>query len=131
MSQHKNYVGLAKVAHIQFQASQAEMVKLLGREARLQEQLQEMDLSKKIRAAALEKNHDAAMIGGADIRWHRWVDAQRAKINEELALLRAQMTRCREKLVQTFGRDQATMHLANELEARNSKKRKRQDHYES
>ncbi|MEL6839622.1 MAG: hypothetical protein AAFP85_10040 [Pseudomonadota bacterium] len=123
--------GLTQIAGLAFRAAQAEMATLARREADLRRNLAQLTESKSTLARSARRSDEAALIAGADMRWHQWVDQRRATINAELAQVFALMENCREKLRQAYGKDQAAEALfEHALLGARTRRRKRSD-YES
>ena len=123
--------GLQQVSELQFYAAQTEMAELLRKETALRRNLEQLMQGKASQARAPREADDAALIAGADIRWHRWVDQRRARINIELAQLLALKENCRARLKQAFGRDQVVRALRQRaVQAERRDAQRRQD-YES
>lgn len=111
---------LAKLQHmtgLKFRATQSEMATLRAREAALRRNLEHLVQTRRTQAQAPRAADDAALVAGADIRWHRWVDQRRAVINHELAQVLAQKAACRVRLQKAFGKDQAAQALQKQAEA--------------
>ena len=131
MSREKQLEGLAQLSAVQFRAAQAEMAALLEQEAALRQNLRELVQSKTALSRAARQPDEAAVVAGADMRWHQWVDQRRAVINIELARVIALKENCRARLKLAFGRDQAIQTLRNQSkETRRYAAQRRQD-YES
>jgi len=103
--------GLVILSGLGFRAAQGEMATLLGKETALRQNLEQLTLSRQNQAQASRQSDDPALISGADIRWHRWVDKRRTTINTELAQILAEKEICRTRLARAFGRDQAAQAL--------------------
>lgn len=131
MSADKNMAELAKLTQITFQAAQTEMSKLQNRELQLLQHLDQLDEKKQKRAETVEKTPDAALIAGVDFRWHFWIDRQRAKINEELAQIRALKERSQSQLRSSYGRDQIAKALSNNLRKNDQRQKSRRSTYAS
>ncbi|WP_341367488.1 hypothetical protein [Yoonia sp. BS5-3] len=123
--------GLTVLSGLSFRAAQARMAALLEREARLRRNLLQLTESRSAQAQASRAPDEAALVAGADIRWHHWVDQRRAVINTELAQVLALQENCRAALKEAFGREQAAQSLFERAAREGSRKRKRQENYES
>jgi len=117
MNDTKQITNIKQLTGLNFRAAQSEMAALLQQEARLRTNLADLIESRRARAMQSGLPDDPAMIAGADLRWHRWVDQRRAIINGELAQILSAKESCRAKLQRAFGRDQAAQAMS-EREAR-------------
>lgn len=131
MNDRRHIAGLVQLTGVHFRSIQSEMAAILQQEARLRRNLAQLIASRQNRTTGLPKADDAAMIAGADVRWHQWVDQRRAVINGELALVLAAKESCRAKLQRAFGRDMATRNLQDRVEEAQLLIRKRRSDYES
>ena len=102
---------LVQITGVALRAQQAELVAIQRHEEDLRLNLAQLTASKSTQAQSNRASDDAALVAGADMRWHLWVDQRRALINAELARVLAQKENCREKLKRAFGRDQAAVAL--------------------
>lgn len=125
------FEGLAALSGLTFRAAQARMAKLLAREADLRRNLAQLTESRSAQARASRAPNEAALVAGADIRWHHWVDQRRAIINTELAQVLALQDNCRVALKQAFGRDQAAQTLLRNAAQSEKVKKQRRTLYES
>lgn len=123
--------GLVDLSAVSFRAAQAKMAELLTREAGLRRNLAQLTDSRAAQAKAPRQSDEAALIAGADIRWHHWVDQRRAVINTELAQVLALQEKCRAQLVRAFGRDQVAQTLLGQLVEADQVKKQRRADYES
>ncbi len=122
---------LGELSGLQFRAAQAEMATLLRREERLRQNLTQLTRSKQSQARAPRAPDDAALVAGADIRWHQWVDQRRSTINGELAQVLALKDSCMQKLRTAFGRDQAVTGLQKRQVRAQKQRMRRKESYES
>lgn len=123
--------GLVAVSTLKFRAAQTEMAELLSREAALRANLADLVARKAAQAGAARQPGEAALIAGADMRWHRWVDQRRAVINTELAQVLALKENCRARLKDAFGRDQAAHALRDRAVRAQKRALQRRADYES
>lgn len=123
--------GLTHLAGLAFRAAQSDMAALLRREADLRRNLAQLTESKAMVAKSERPPNDAALIAGADIRWHHWVDQRRATINSELAQVLAQKENCRARLRTAFGKDQAAKAVLDHARIADRVHQRRRDDYES
>lgn len=123
--------GLVDLSGLSFRAAQARMAELLTREAALRRNLAQLTESRAAQAQAPRASDEAALIAGADIRWHHWVDQRRATINTELAQVLALQENCRVALTKAFGRDQVAQSLLQQTRQLSLTKRQRRASYES
>lgn len=131
MNRKRDHDGLVQLSGLRLRVAQADMADILNREAALRRNLEQLIESKKTQAIAPRESDEAALIAGADIRWHQWVDQRRAAINAELAQIRVQKETCRAKLMNAFGRDQAAQTLLSGLTKSAKKTQLRRQNYES
>ena len=97
---------LKTLTAVQLASIQSAYSVLTGKEMRLRGNLAQL-VKDKQQTAERNNPDDAAHIAGAEIRWHKWVDERRAKINVELAQVLSQKLECQRKLRRAFGKDQA------------------------
>lgn len=119
---------LADLTGLALRAAQAEMAKLKRREADLRQNL--IDLSAR-KSRNPRPQDDPALVGGADLRWQRWVDQRRAAVNAELAQVLALIDNRDRRLRVLFGRDQAARALADQAHKDRRLRRERATNYES
>lgn len=131
MTSGRQHAALCQLSAIRYRAVQAEMAEIVGREDGLRRNLAQLTAQKRARFDNQSYDADTALRGGADIRWHRWVDQRRATINAELAQVLAQKAECRRKMQSAFGRDQAMQALQTQAKASAKQLRQRRDRYES
>ena len=130
MDRQSQAAQLTQLSAIRFRAAQAEMAQLRLREDRLRSNLAQLIQQKETQADAM-RDGAAAIVAGADVRWHQWVDQRRTVINAELAQVRALQEGCRAKLSNAFGRDQAVQDLNAKLTAEAKFAQQRRKSYES
>ncbi|MEO0918761.1 MAG: hypothetical protein AAFY31_17585 [Pseudomonadota bacterium] len=123
--------GLADIAGLAYRAAQADMARITQKEADLRRNLAQLTESKASLARTPRPSDDAAMIAGADIRWHRWVDQRRAAINAELAQVRASKDYYQSKLRLAFGKDQVASALLDSAVLGARRESSRRSNYES
>ncbi len=123
--------GLVALSGISFRAAQARMAELLAREVDLRRNLAQLTESRSAQANAPRAPDEAALVAGADIRWHHWVDQRRATINMELAQVLALQDNCRFALKKAFGRDQVAQSLLQQTLDADQQKKRRRTSYES
>ena len=123
--------GLVDLSGLSYRAAQARMAELLAREADLRRNLMQLTESRSAQAQAPRESNEAALVAGADIRWHNWVDQRRALINTELAQVLALQESCRAVLTRAFGRDQVAQSLLRQTLKADLAKRLRKTTYES
>ena len=111
MSNMENIAGLTEVTSVTLQTLQTEMAAIRKREEGLRQNLSQLVADRAEQAEAALENGAATPLAGSDIRWHAWVDQQRAKINGELAVVLAEKEACQQRLQQAFGRDLAAQAL--------------------
>jgi len=116
MSRKDEMAGIARLAGVVSDAAQARLAAQLRRIEELRTSLAALEGKRRSRALELTEP-DAALLGGADLRWHRWIDGRRAMLNAELARALAEAGRARAALVQAFGRKLASEALAREASA--------------
>jgi len=110
------FAALARLANAAFGAGQARMGALQQREADLRARIAALDADRKARALSLGEA-DPALLAGADLIWHRWIDRRRAALNLELARTLAEQAAARVELQRSFGRKEATAELLNRATA--------------
>ena len=98
---------LQQVTLTVYTAAQANMASLTRRESEIKSQLAGLVETRVAAANRVQSEPDAAMIAGADLRWHRWIDQRRAILNSELAQLRASKAAVQKRLQKAFGRHEA------------------------
>lgn len=102
---------LQQMAALRFRAVQSEMAALLAKETALRQNLDQLVHARRSQVEAQRADDDVALVAGADVRWHRWVDQRRGVINTELAQVLAQKAACHVRLQTAFGKDQAAQEL--------------------
>jgi len=108
--------GLARLADAAFGAEQARMGALRRRESDIRGTIAALDAQRKARAASLS-DADPALMAGADMLWHGWIDSRRSALNLELARNLADQAAARAALRRAFGRKQASEELVNRADA--------------
>ena len=108
--------GLAQLADAAFGAGQARMGALRQREADLRGTIAALDAQRRARAESLG-DADPALIAGADMLWHGWIDSRRSALNLELARTLAEQAAARAALRLAFGRKQASEALVSRAQA--------------
>lgn len=88
-------------------AEQAKLDRLHREEQALRKQLADLVQDRNETAHQTRGPGDAALQAGADVRWHRWIDARRGHLNQELALLIAKRERQLQMVRKAFGRNEA------------------------
>ena len=131
MNRKQQLAGLQQLSGLQFRITRAEMTDLVHKEMALRQNLEQLIQSKANQAQAKRNSDEAALIAGADIRWHQWVDQRRAKINMELAQILALKENSRTKLRRAFGRDQVTQSLHKQAVQSEKHTLQRKQDYES
>lgn len=123
--------GLVELSGVSYRAAQARLAELLAREADLRRNLTQLTESRSAQVHAPRAPDEAALVAGADIRWHHWVDQRRATINMELAQVLALQENCRFALKKAFGRDQVAQSLLQQTLQADQQKQQRRKSYES
>lgn len=102
---------LRQLTEMAKQVREAKIGRLTGQSGGLRTQISELD------AELGKRDHqtgsDAARQAGADLKWQRWVDGRKIKINQKIAQLAHEISLERDALRLEFGRAQ----VAEELEA--------------
>lgn len=110
MSKDLKLQDLAKLSTIKLQVVQVEMAKLKEREAALRLSIKNLSESKHHQISTASAS-DPALIAGANIRWHQWVDQRKTSVNYELAQVLAQRERYLAQLKLAFGQNEAIKKL--------------------
>ena len=131
MNDSKQLAQLQKLTALKLDVAHSEMSLLWTKEAALRSNLDQLVQTRCAQSQAPRAPYEAALIAGADIRWHRWVDQRRAVINHELAQVLAQKAVSRIKLQKAFGKDQAAQHLKKQVAAEVRQTTVRRATYES
>lgn len=131
MRKMRDMDGMVNLAGLRFRVAQAAMAELLEKEAGLNRNLFQLTHSKSDMAQAARRSDDAALIAGADIRWHHWVDQRRAAINAELAQIRVAKENHMAAVKLAFGRDQTTKALRDKVAETARQTARRRADYES
>ena len=121
---------LSRLTDASFAAGQARMGTLRQHEQLLRDRLAALDAARKDRAAALSDaspEPDAALLAGADLMWHGWIETRRAALNAELSRNRVAQEAARAALAVTFGRAQAAQDLLARARAVQIKAKSRRD----
>lgn len=119
----KRVKGLGQVTNLKYRAHQTEMATLLAREASLRRNLADLVSERDATAAVRRSSDDPALIAGALIRWHAWVDQRRATINGELAQVLAKKAECAQRLRHAFGKDQVAQALIRQVQSAEMRRR--------
>lgn len=122
---------LRAITQLRYTSLQTEMADIAQKEAGLEENLAHLVAARTSRNAAVLDQSDTALIAGADIRWHRWMEERRGVINAELAQIRARKAGCAARLQQAFAQDQAVLSLHKRAVRAQKKTRERRAAYES
>lgn len=106
------------------------MAQLVERETALRRNLRDLQERKNNQTQIRRTTDDPALIAGAGINWHRWVDQQRAKINEALLQVMLKKNECRATLNAAFGRDQAVKGLQDRLKRNEARVAMQRSYYD-
>ncbi len=114
---HAHLSDLKTVSEAIFQKEYQNLQPLLMAEARIVQQLAQLD------AQVTQVSTDAASssgyrVSGTDMLWHRWEAATRSQLNMELARLRAQKLAAMDNLRLAFGRTQAVASLSRKMQSK-------------
>lgn len=93
-----------------FQAEQAKMARIIARMRELSQQLQSLE-----HPQSFDPSH-AASLGGADVRWERWVEDRKVLIQRELALAARDREQAKDHVIAALSKLEA----AKQMEARAS-----------
>ncbi|KJZ21154.1 hypothetical protein [Loktanella sp. S4079] len=121
---------LAKLTAVELGYVQAEMARLVQGEARLRQNLIQLQQRQEAQPPASATTEFVAT-PAVHLRWQRWVDQRKSVINTELAQILAQKENCAAKLRSVFGRDQAAQKLVEKLQERQKLTNQRKQYYES
>lgn len=102
---------LTQLTEAAFAANRTRMGALRQAEQSLHDRLAALDGARRVRAAGLTEA-DPALMAGADLLWHSWIEQRRVALNAELSRNLVAQEAARAALALTFGRDQATRSLA-------------------
>jgi len=82
-------------------------------EQKLGKQISELDNEKEKRVAKLSARGgtDTALLAGADMRWHSWIQQQKRVLNTRRAALLAKQEEQRLKAQKAFGKNEAVRNL--------------------
>lgn len=130
MTRKADIAGLRSLTDLRLRIAKAEMAQLVEREMALRQNWRDLQERKRNQTQFLRTTDDSALIAGADIHWHRWVDQQRAKINEALLQVMLKKNACRATLNAAFGRDQAVNGLQDRLKISESRVAKQRSYYD-
>jgi TPP-dependent trihydroxycyclohexane-1,2-dione (THcHDO) dehydratase len=119
---------LSRLTDAAFAARQAGMGALRQKEQDLRDTLAALDAARKDRAAALtDQEPDPALLAGADLMWHRWIETRRVALNTALSRNRVAQEAARAALSLAFGRAQATDGLLTKAALVRAKAKSRRD----
>jgi hypothetical protein len=121
---------LSRLTDAAFAARQAGMGALRQQEQELRDTLAALDAARKDRAAVLTDqgpDADAALLAGADLMWHRWIETRRVALNTALSRNRVEQEAARAALSVAFGRAQATDGLLTQAALLRAKAKSRRD----
>jgi len=102
---------LARLAGLASSAAEARLAALTRVATELRVRLAALDDARRTRAEELE-SADAALLAGADLRWHRWIEGRRSALNSELARTLTDIARAQAALRKSFGQRLAAEALA-------------------
>ena len=105
--QLKDLAQLRALTDAKFVAVQSEMAALQQKERAIRAQLSDLVVRRATAAQRLQGGADAAAAAGADVRWHRWIDQRRKKLNQELSAILSDKAAIRVQLQKSFGRNEA------------------------
>lgn len=111
MSRARDLAALAQLAGLASSTAEARLSILTRKADDLRTLLAELDTARRDRARGLTAA-DPAMMAGADLRWHRWIDGRRSALNGELARTLVDVARARAALKHAFGQKLASEALA-------------------
>lgn len=111
MMHPKDIKVLTQLTAAAFAANRTRMGALRQAEQALHDWLAALDGARRGRAEGLSEA-DPALVAGADLLWHSWIEQRRAALNAELSRNLVAQEAARAALALTFGRDQATQSLA-------------------
>ena len=103
----KDLAQLRALTDAKFVAVQSEMAALQQKERAVRAQLSDLVVRRAAAAQRLQGGEDAAAAAGADVRWHRWIDQRRKKLNQELSAILSDKVAIRVQLQKSFGRNEA------------------------
>lgn len=111
MNDVRDLAALAQLAGLASGAAEARLALLTRKADDLRNRLADLYAARRARADAPD-SLDTAMMAGADLRWHRWIDSRRSALNAELARAQVDIARGREALRRAFGQKLAAEDLA-------------------
>ena len=106
--------GLTEAA---FLAAQAKLAKLSRQECALRDKLRGLQNDRNALARTERPADDAALAGGADVRWFQWIATRQTRLNAELAQVLALKAHQLELVRKAHGRQEALSKLALTLRA--------------
>lgn len=118
MNQFTQLKQLRAIADVAFEAERTKLAKLNLREASLRQTLRDLDQARSDRSNMASRMDEPAVIAGADMQWHRWIDHRRSVLNTELAQVLALKSRQLAQVQKLFGRQQALTGLLDQARKR-------------
>lgn len=115
---------MQELVNMRLKIVEAELATILSKERRLRGNLAQLVKDRNVSLRA-DEFANVAQVSGAEIRWHRWVDARRGLINQELAHVLAKKIECQRMLRRAFGKDQALQALIKDQSIKMSRQKLR------
>ena len=113
----KNIKALGGLTEAAFLAAQAKLAKLNRQESAVRDQLRGLQNDRNALARTARAADDAALAGGADVRWFQWIATRQTRLNAELAQILAMKAHQLEMVRKAHGRQVALSKLALTLRA--------------
>lgn len=122
---------LGQLTEAAFLAAQAKLAKITKRESELRDQLRGLQEDRTALARMDRGTDDAALAGGADVRWFQWIAARQTRLNAELAQVLANKAHHLDVVRKAHGRQQALDKLAQVLRAEQRQRAERKRDFDS
>lgn len=122
---------LGQLTEAAFLAAQAKLAKITKRESELRDQLRGLQEDRTALARMDRGTDDAALAGGADVRWFQWIAARQTRLNAELAQVLANKAYHLDVVRKAHGRQQALDKLAQVLRAEQRQRAERKRDFDS
>lgn len=104
MSRRKKIQQLGALTGMDYDQKVSAQVGLQRQIDALDDKLAELDMAVRARVADMGGDQDAAFGAGADLRWHKWVLAQKTMINTHKTQLMAERETASMKVARAYGR---------------------------
>lgn len=131
MTNFKDIKALGGLTEAAFLSAQSRLTRLSRRESDLRGQLRRLQQERNALARAERDIDDAALAGGADVRWFQWISVRQSRLNMELAQVLALKAHQLAVVRRVHGRQQALDKLSQSLRAEERQRAERKKDFDS